>query len=467
MTLNLLMAHADDGNPVLQEALPVEALREAPIEPLEIPERLWNHIADQNLLTKQRWGVVAPKGPSGDLLLKLIAPLREKRAHDQGGVPVRIYRVNPGMDAPSSMRWKHQCFWSEDVDEEERPRYLLILGGLKEVSLELQQALATSAYVGRLAFDSEAGYQAYVSKVLHWERAQARESKARLLLYTAQDGSDAILQGHADLITPCLDACLSHSSTANALHLSDGSQAPGQALLTRAATPEPSILLSVSHGLGRPPNGWSSGDSQRALQGALRLPGQARLTGADLMSGAFLPGGVWFCFACFSAGTPAHSLYTPWVRQLAKTHSQMARVLASLPQPLGEEPFIAALPQAVLANPDGPLAVIGHVDLAWTLSFSAHGQRTTSRFFGVLRALAQGHRAGPSLMALQHFFNEMNMSLTARDSHAALETDRGRKVFASEQDHAYLWLQRQDLMGFILLGDPAVRLPVSLPPEES
>jgi hypothetical protein len=452
---------------MLPEALSGKTLRDHLIEIPEVPGMLWSSIDDQNLLTKQRWGVVVPQGPQGEHLLKLTQPLRDKREKDQGGAPARVYRVSPGMNAPTAVRWKRQVFRNEHEEEEELPRYLLILGDLNQVSLELQHVLCTDAYVGRLAFDSDTGYETYVSKVLRWEGAQAKASQSRILLYTAQDGSDATRQGHEDLILPCLDACRSHTATANTLPLEDKGSPPGKVLQTRAADSAPSLLLSVSHGIGRPQSGWPSATHRRALQGALALPGQARLTGEELTSGAFLPGGVWFCFACFSAGTPTHSLYTPWVRELAQTSPSMARVLASLPQLPDEEPFIASLPKAALANPEGPLAVMGHVDLAWTLSFRAQGQRTHSRFFRVLRALAQGSRAGPSLMELLRFFSETNMALTAREEHAAREVERGRKVFASAQEHAYLWLQRQDLMGFILLGDPAVRLPVSLPSEES
>lgn len=464
MTLELLLAHANDGRPVLEGGLPDEALRDVPISPLESPERLWSQHGHLDELSKQRWGIVAPRGTEGDKLLELIKPLREVREADQGGAKARVYRVDPGMDGPSSMAWKQQVFRDEDVDEKERPRYVLVLGDLHQVSLELQQALSTDAYVGRLAFGSSGQYAAYVSKVLRWERASAHSTRPRMLFYTAQDGSDATRLGHEELIEPCLDACRKHLPEAKSFHVVDAGHAPGKQLLERAAESEPSVLLSLSHGLGCPKGGWKSLTEQLDLQGALQLPGR-RLSGADLASGAFLPGGMWFCFACFSAGTPARSTYAPWLRELSKTSPRAAKVLAALQGWEGERSFIAALPQAVLANPDGPLAVIGHVDLAWSSSFSNQGRRAPSRFFGVLQALAEGHRVGNALTSLLSSFNDLNMALTARDAHAAREHEAGRKVIASPAAHASLFLQRQDLMGFVLLGDPAVRLPIPLSKE--
>jgi hypothetical protein len=465
MTLELLLAHANDGRPVLLGGLPDETLRNIPIEPLEAPARLWNQHGFLDELREQRWGIVVPKGSKGDELLELIKPLREEREKAQGA-EARIYQVVPGMDGPCSMAWREQVFRDEDVDEKERPRYLLVLGDLHQVSLELQQALSIDAYVGRLAFRSPDSYVAYASKVLRWERVPAHATRPRMLFYTARDGTEATQLGHEDLIEPCLDACRKHLPAAKSLLIVDDDRGPGKQILECVAEREPSVLLSLSHGLGRPDGGWKSAADQLDLQGALQLPGR-QLTAADIASGAFLPGGMWFCFACFSAGTPARSTYAPWLRELSKTSPRAARVLAALPGMKGEQPFIAALPQAALANPEGPLAVVGHVDLAWSSSFRPRGRRASSRFFGVLQALAEGHRAGNALTSLWNAFNDLSMTLTTHDAHAAQEREAGRNVVITPAAHATLFFQRQDLMGFVLLGDPAVRLPIPIPKEES
>lgn len=465
MTLELLLAHANDGRPMLEGGLSEETLQEVPIQPAEVPERLWSDHGNLDVLKKQRWGLVVPDGPTGHELLELIKPLREMREAEQGE-KARIYYVTPEISGPRAMAWKHQVFRDEDVDERERPRYLLILGDLHQVSLDLQQVLATDAYVGRLAFRSPEQYATYASKVVRWERAPVSATGPRLLFYTAQDGTDATRLGHEDLIEPCYEACQKHLPQSEGLYVLDDDKAPGKQLLDCAAEPTPSLLFSLSHGLGRPRGGWSSPTDQLSLQGALQLPGR-QLSGTDLASGAFLPGGMWICFACFGAGTPAHSMYAPWLRELAKTSSKAAGVLDALPGWASEQPFIAALPQAALANPDGPLAVVGHVDLAWSSSFRQQGRRTPSRFFGVLQALAEGHRAGIALTSLARSFHDLNMTLTMQEAHAAQAREAGLKGGLTPAAHAFLFLQRQDLMGFVLLGDPAARLPIPFSKEES
>jgi hypothetical protein len=466
MRLELLLAHADDGKPVLPEGLREETLQAAPRPvPLELPQRLWDENRDANLLSRQRWGLVVPKGADGDRLLEVVAPLQRIREEAQEGAPARIYRVQPGMDGPAAARWRKSEFWKENVSEPERPRYLLILGDLDQVSFELQQVLSTDAYVGRLAFPNDEGYSSYVEKVLHWERMLASAGKVRLLVYTAKDGSWATRIGHEELTGPGLEACRNRKQQAGTpelepLELIDDGSAPGERLLACASEPGPSVLFSLSHGLGRPIEGWKSPGEQRALQGALHLPGKRYLTAKDLARRTFLPGGMWFYFACFSVGTPAQSAYTPWLRQLAKTDPEAARRLERVLLQGEERPFIAALPQAVLANPNGPLAVIGHVDLAWTYSFRAQGQGTPSRFFKVLEALAEGQRAGAAMRLLLRFMSHTNDELTWLYHKEERARQAGRPYCVDESDRARLWMLRHDLAGYALLGDPAVRLPL-------
>ncbi len=465
MTLELLLAHADDARPVLRHGLTLDALRGAP-RPVPLPAlgKLWSETADRNLLPKQRWGLVAPEGQEGDCLLKLIEPLRCKRQEDQGGHSVLEFRVPPRLDGQSALRWKKRIFREQVVSEEDRPRYLLLLGDLEQVSHEAQQILSSEAYVGRLAFSSHEGYTAYVNKVLRWE-ARAGEARPRLLFYTARDGSEATSLGHRLLVEPGIDACRQQLrkgglSNAEVHEIDDEEGRPGELLLASAAEPRPSVLFSMSHGQGRPIRGWGSPAQQREHQGTLLLPDGRRLIGADVASRPFLPGGFWFCFACFSAGTPARSNYEPWLRQLSETDESARQAFASLPH-REERPFIAALPQAVLANPNGPLAVVGHVDLAWSYSFSDQGRGTPERFVGILKSLTEGSRAGPALSHLLRYLNEANNSLVTLHAQEEAARAAGGSSVVNPHALAELWMRRQDLAGYMLLGDPAVRLPLA------
>ncbi len=467
MALELLLAHADGCRPVLHRGIAEEVLLGAPPpQPGEAPTELWDVNHAPNDLSKQRWGIVAPKGPEGDRLLALIAPLRQAREQAQGA-PARVYRFPPKpsgeVEGAWAMRWKQEVFRREGRPESELPRYLLLLGDLDQLPLEVQQVLSTDAFVGRLAFPSEEGYQAYVAKVLRWEGEASREERTRMLFYTSWDGTEATSLGYEGLVARSVEACrqeqrLGSFPMAEILEL--GSQQPAllEQLLAQAAELGPGVLFSLSHGAA------GSGEERRERQGALILPKGGALLGKDIASRPFLPGGVWFFFACFSAGTPARSSYTHWLRQLHATDPAAARELSSV-LPERERPFIAALPQAVLANPEGPLAVMGHVDLAWSYSYRDHGRPTPSRFFGVLKTLAEGGRAGVALNSLQRFVNEASVELTLLYN----QEQPGASGSQPPKDPirlAELWMVRQDLSNYILLGDPAVRLPLKAPAVE-
>ncbi len=471
MDFELLLTHADDQRPVLEEALPLNSASTQP-RPAELPsgKDLIHPGADPNSLPDQRWGVVVPEGPLGDRLLALIEPLRRLREEEQGA-PARVYRVKPGMDAMQSVRWKDTVLRDEAELETEQPGYLLLLGDFDHVSIELQQVLGSDGFAGRLAFSSDAGYEAYVDKVLRWSREPSRARSGRALLFTAHDGTAATTVGYRALMAPSLESLrklreLGSLSVESLDELGEPASWSVQQLLAQVASPQPSVLFTMSHGLGAPRGGWRSVDEQRARQGAMSLGRGEALDASALASTPFLPGGLWFFFACFGAGTPTRSAYYPWLsrlREAGEYSGRLERLLAALPRE-GERPFVAALPQAVLANPQGPLAVVGHVDLAWTYSFQDLGRvarNRPSRFQGLLRTLLEGRRAGVGLGALMRFFNDANTELTTLYDYEESARLAGRDSPVDSTERAHLWMLRQDLSGYILLGDPAVRLPLT------
>jgi hypothetical protein len=160
------------------------------------------------------------------------------------------------------------------------------------------------------------------------------------------------------------------------------------------------------------------------------------------------------------------SAYQAWLSDLAQEGAYSGDIkaaLRSLPKD-GERPFVAALPQAALANPEGPLAVVGHLDLAWTYSFTSAQNRSESRksrIFSALEVLVRGSRAGIALNKLLETYRETNDRLLqihqrAKDARAGGKPDPTDRV-----EWGHLWMQRNDLRGYVLLGDPAVRLPLS------
>src|SRR5262249_36214054 len=146
----------------------------------------------RNSLPRQRWGIVVPKGQIGQELLGRIQRLRDRRAEQQKADAL-VYEVDPGMDAEQASEWiSREYLDAVSRDRRIQPRSLLVLGGPDLVSWELQQMLGVESFVGRLAFTDEKGaidwegYDAYVDKVLTWERADTAD-RARALFYTVRD----------------------------------------------------------------------------------------------------------------------------------------------------------------------------------------------------------------------------------------------------------------------------------------
>jgi hypothetical protein len=468
--LDLLLVHADEHRaPVLARGIGWRDVAGAPAPAARSrPSLLWSDTADASALASQRWGVIAPRDAAGDRLLELVAPLIDRRRQQQGGRPVRIHRVPARMSLDEAVRWKKRAFRQREDLQLDVPRYQLILGDLDQVPLAMQQVQAADGFVGRLAFDREDEYRAYVDKVLRWEDRPASAPAGHAILHTVHDGTPATRRGHAALMRPGYEVLERRRRfgevRTTALRLTGSDRPAPEELLAAADCGDgPGVLLTLSHGLGAPRAGWGAAARQRREQGALSFGRGGALAGYDLAGRRFLPGGVWLAVSCFGAGTTDRSDYYHWLdtlRRAGHVGHEIEHVLDTL---ACERPFVAALPRAALASPDGPLAFIGHVDLAWAYSFFSLDEqpmRRPGRFMSVLRSLLHGERAGAAMRALAGLCDEVNTELTALyDEHA--RAGRPRLDDRARARRGHLWMLRQDLAGYVLLGDPAVRLPLA------
>ncbi|QRK10609.1 hypothetical protein JQX13_11270 [Archangium violaceum] len=468
-TLELLLVHADTNTPVLSEGLPAGTTpQERSTMKDDVPEPLdfWDEGGDPNDLEAQRWGLILPEGPEGDRLRDLIRPLIEFRRAQQGGHPVKEYRVPKGpMTMAEAALWRKRHFDSGEHLSADVPRYQLILGDFDQVPLAIQQIQASDGYVGRLHFSDEQGYLAYVEKVLRAERLP-RQGLGRMLFHTAHDGTPALNAGFNALINPGLELIREGLSQgrfpASGLHVHGEEQEPGlDRFLENSSLTEPGVLFSMSHGIGAPRGGWKTDADRLAGQGAMSFGREGQLSASDLTSRTFMPNGIWFMFACFGAGTPDISAYSHWLRHLVEAgrYSRLPDVMKTLAGT--GRPFVAATPQKVLANPNGPLAFIGHVDLAWTFSFredDSPAKKRPGRFIEPLKSMLRSNRVGIGFRELYRY-----LALTDTELSSIHDDDVRTGATASNDElirRGYLWMMRQDIAGYVMLGDPAVRLPV-------
>jgi hypothetical protein len=112
------------------------------------------------------------------------------------------------------------------------------------------------------------------------------------------------------------------------------------------------------------------------------------------------------------------------------------------------------LPRRLLAHPGGSaLACIAHIERAWPSSITGVASSPQIRAFQ--RAVAQILIGKPLGLAVQEF---NDLAATLSDTLSGLLGKAYQGVPVDDVALAYTWMQRNDAAGFVLLGDPAVRL---------
>jgi hypothetical protein len=333
------------------------------------------------------------------------------------------------------------------------PYFLLLAGDPGSISFGFQYQLDVSYAVGRIAFDQPADYALYAENVVRSETTPPSVA-ASVAFFAPRNPDDAATALSLDhLVTPLVAAMPDMGSQFQVETVTrDAATAVG---LQKLLAGRPALLFTASHGLGMP----CGHPRQRALQGALVCqdwpgPGAAHFdeawcfSGDDVDASADLSGLIAFHFACYGAGTPQWDDYLrkPGVVGLDSVRKEIAPA-----------PFVAGLPNRLLANPaGGALAAVGHVERAWGYSFAwPDVGRQTGVYESTLRRLLCGHPLGSAL----EYFNQRYAEL-ASDLLAELEEVAGG-MDPDDVALAAMWTARNDARGFTIIGDPAVRLAVA------
>jgi hypothetical protein len=165
--------------------------------------------------------------------------------------------------------------------------------------------------------------------------------------------------------------------------------------------------------------------------------------GDHVRSDASVFGLIAFFFACYGAGTP----------QIDDFSAQAFREA----RPIAPYPFTAQLPVKLLSHPrGGALAAVGHVERAWGYSFNWPGVGTaTDTFDSALTLLLDGHPIGSAV----EFFNNKHADLSVTIVTEKQDCAAGKVLKPLEL--ASLWTANNDARNYVIIGDPAVRLPVA------
>jgi hypothetical protein len=403
--------------------------------------------------------VVAEDDPDRDAIIAALTPLAAHRKMVQPESPLV---VSAGSDPGD---------WIDDVYQAlgpTRPRYLLLAGDPTRLPFSLQIDLAAAgAIVGRATFDgahATSDLQTYANKVVELEKAANPRPKNEAIVFATDGGTkDPTYFSHHYMASPIISALKAPTVNYDVTTLVEA-KATKAALLDAMSTGHPAFVFTASHGAGQPATAGLS--KQRAANGApgCALDGNAAgLTGWDwlladeLPAGPLCPGGMVVQFACFSYGTSSQSGFSKW---LGGSNAFDA-----------DSPFVASLPMRLLANPDGPVAFVGHVDVAVLHGFDdpanpipideAHPR--LEPFLTVVRQAAV--ELAPVGYALREFHERA--SKFSSEIVTTFDELKNKGIDVEDLDEANQLklidkvIRRNDAMNFLLFGDPAARIRVS------
>ena len=405
---------------------------------------------DPERLEEAGWGLVFAASTPPEIL-EALQPLRDFR-REQAGERYKEYWKSEGVrPGESKNRWlARQGSEPGRVNPERVPYYLLMVGSPEEIPFRFQSQFLQYA-VGRLHFDTPEQYHNYAVSVVEAEKARLRLPRRAVLFNPVHEG-DVVSRYFAERVTGVLAEELHSVSVIKgwvgegwniAGALGEGATREQLSSLLRG-DPSPALLFTASHSLVFP----HGHIEQAAMQGALVMtdwpnPAEGVLrehafSGSDLPPDAALWGSMAVLLGSYSAGTPQIDESLPGEMQRSS--------------PAADRPFIARLPMQMLSHPrGGALAVIGATGRLWV----AQEERESSVMYrAVLARLMTGSPAGVAMSVFAEHYAEASTAL------AEMQQEMEYGVTVNRAAYGSLWQRAANARSMMLLGDPAVRLPV-------
>lgn len=383
--------------------------------------------------SKAGWGIVINKKDRH--ILEILKPLIKRRK-------AKVFYYS---DEPAYRFLEKIGGW--DVKYPEIPYYILIVGSIQKVPLELQYLLDIRHSVGRIYFDNTSDYEIYVKKILSYKSS----TKNRNLLFFApvHSNSDPTFYSKKYLVQPLLNKL---KSIANIKLLLNG-KATEKNLYTYTQKTRYNIVFTATHGLAIP----KKLKHKKHLQGSIVCQdaefgkdliknNKGIITGKDIENGKCINCDILFMFGCYTAGTLRNSDFKFWVP---------AKIKSALKQYEAEQDFIAYLPQKLLASQDGPFVVIAHIDPAWVFSFmdEYQTQQRIEPFKNSLKRMLAGVTAGRSMRDFNLRYASLSVALL---NYVIDHLEKKEKI--NPLSLSNIWVTRQDAQNYVILGDPAFAL---------
>jgi hypothetical protein len=413
--------------------------------------------ADLRDLAECGWGVIFPKNKKRqDELREALAPLLALRRSQAALLRESRYREAVALRGELKAQFLARYGMGPGpADPDRLPYYLLIAGNPDEIPFRFQYRLDMEYAVGRVCFPTMEEYARYAESVVAAERGALRASRRACFFGVANPDDPTTALCLRDLVRP-LAARIARDRRDWTVETVLGPAATKAALADRLGGPQtPALLFTSSHGVGFRP----ADPRHRLHQGALlcqdwpgpeawqdRIPQDFYLAADDVADSASPAGLIAFLFACYGAGTPRYDSF-----ERNGTQRQIAA-----------RSFVARLPQRLLGHPrGGALAVVGHVDRAWTFSFDWPQSGAQLQVFeSALGRLLAGYPVGAAMEYFNHRYSEISTDLFE---------ERQQIRWGAKPDFlgiSDLWTAANDSRCYVVLGDPAVRLAPSVGAEE-
>ncbi|MBI4909168.1 MAG: hypothetical protein HY820_36450 [Acidobacteria bacterium] len=401
-----------------------------------------------DILEKSGWAVMFGTTVS-DTIKRKLQPLIKHR-QDEVGNPALCPILDPPRPGQTAAQWlaeKHKLSLNVVAPEKGVPYYVMIVASPEDVSFDFQYELDLYWAVGRLWLESAAAFERYAESVIACENLERAPTARKIALfapdYSGKDNGASKLVKE-NLIDPMVAGSLGDSEKfARQLFIGEGAtKQTFHHLFTGAVDGgPPSILFTASHGLLKLPESPNLADSQGAVlcqewQGQ-PPPLESYYASWDFPETPKVHGMVHFLFACYGLGWPKHD-----------TFNYEKKV------PIAPAPMMAKLPQKLLGAENGALAVLGHIDRAWSTSYREAGAPQEQGFVDVITKIMGGYRMGSATD--QFNFRWAALTIPLERTLNQMRTRRGLEQLARDQ-----WLMRDDARNYILHGDPAVKLKTS------
>jgi hypothetical protein len=349
----------------------------------------------------------------------------------------------------------------------ELPYYLLIVGEPEEIPYEFQYGLAMKHAVGRIDFgDDLQAYANYARSVAYSARggvALAREA----VIFGVQYRGDDMTQAAAEMLYQPLAERLREGAAAWEVRRVFDEGATKSRLGQLLGGTETPALLFVA---GRAAT-WPEGDPrQKTDQGALvcvEWPGPREwrrelspdfyFAAGDLADEAQLLGLMAFLFAPQSAGTPRQDDFAFFRHRGRSESSKMA-----------DRGLVAPLARRLLGHSSGGAqAVIGHVNDNWGASFQdPDGSAEIGHFVETMNRLMAGHTVGSAMEPFRQRYALLSSRLGERMVEVLFGEEGGDDdEWREDQDLLLRRLMAIDTRNYVIVGDPAVHLPLATDPQ--